>query len=317
MSRFNAMLRLAHSSDGAPQERELDDEATRWVVLLTSGESTEEDHEAFRRWRDQSPDHAAALSRARTLWKQVGAELPKVQERRSTRQKPFARKLAMAASVALCFGLTYEYATDWGYDYATDRGERLAVRLPDGSEMVLAGDSAVNLRFDNGERRIELARGEAVFTAVHDDSQPFIVEAGDHVVRDIGTVFSVERGSAVEVVVAEGSVETLSEGRKTLLTANQGISLGAAETQQVKPVDAARATSWTQGRIALQDTRLEDILAEVRPHYDGRIFLMNEKAGEQRLSVVIDLARVEDWLTGLERSGLVSMTRVGSYIWLN
>ena len=58
--------------DLAPVERE----AIQWVVRLTSGETKPADRVAFRRWKAQSPQHAAALNHALNLWLGVGRALP-------------------------------------------------------------------------------------------------------------------------------------------------------------------------------------------------------------------------------------------------
>ena len=50
-------------------------EAITWLLQLTSGEATVEDADAFKRWRAQSPDHAAAWSEAVRLWRALGPAL--------------------------------------------------------------------------------------------------------------------------------------------------------------------------------------------------------------------------------------------------
>jgi len=57
--------------DLAPVERE----AIQWVVRLTSGETNPADRAAFRRWKAQNPQHAAALHHALNLWLGVGRAL--------------------------------------------------------------------------------------------------------------------------------------------------------------------------------------------------------------------------------------------------
>ena len=59
-------------TDLAPAERE----AIQWVVRLTSGENNPADRVACRRWKAQSPQHAAALNHALNLWLGVGRALP-------------------------------------------------------------------------------------------------------------------------------------------------------------------------------------------------------------------------------------------------
>ena len=56
-------------------------------------------------------------------------------------------------------------------------------------------------------RRINLARGEAMFKVTKDPSRPFIVNAGGAIARAVGTRFGVEhREDRIRVTVAEGKV---------------------------------------------------------------------------------------------------------------
>lgn len=311
------MLRLVHSSPDDRERRSIDDEALRWVVLLTSGESTEIDHAAFRAWRDQSVQHAQALARARTLWVQVGAALPNVQSGQRPPRTFFgnASALAMAASLLLCFGLGSRYVSTWQYDQVTATGERRVIRLDDGSRMILSGDTALNVNFNGAERRIELARGEGLFQVAHGDPRPFVVDADGHSVRDIGTVFNIEhRADDVQVVVVEGAVEAASGDKRAVLKAGEGVGIGAEGLGTVGPVNILVETAWSGGRLVVQNQTLEQILNALEPHYPGSIFLLNKEAGQRRLSVVIDLERIDDWLAGLAKIRAIQMKRLGKVV---
>ncbi len=59
-------------------------------------------------------------------------------------------------------------------------------------------------------RRVRAPQGlEAYFEVRHDEKKPFEVKAGDVVVRDVGTQFSVRTfdDGRLEVIVSEGAVE--------------------------------------------------------------------------------------------------------------
>lgn len=307
------MLRLIHTSADSGRKQSIDDEALVWVVRLTSGETTQDDHDAFRAWKDQSLEHKYALKRARVLHEQIGLALPRLQWGEAYGRRNIAVGVSIAASLLLMFSIGGRYASTGQYDYATNAGERLAVRLPDGTRLVMAGDTAFNVRYLNGVRGVELARGEALFEVVHEAERPFIVYAGDDTVRDIGTIFTVARSKeAVRVVVAQGSVEASSDERRTLLVANQAMSIPPeGGLGQVEKVDASLATSWTRGRLILQDKTLKEILKALAPHYSGNIVLLNRAAAQKRLSVVIDLDNVGGWLLGLAETETVRITQIG------
>jgi transmembrane sensor len=221
----------------------------------------------------------------------------------------------MAASLLLCLGLGNQYLSTWQYDQVTVAGERRVVKLQDGSEMIMSGDTAIDVRFEAGSRRIDLARGQGLFRVAHDQRRPFVVYADGYSVRDIGTVFNVaHHADGVRVVVVEGAVEAASGEQRALLRAGQGLNIAPEGLGKVQPVDAALATAWSGGRLVVQNQSLAQILEALKPHYSGRIFLLNKEAGARRLSVVIDLKRVDDWLTGLSKTKAVQMKRIGNVV---
>lgn len=313
------MLRLVYSSTEARRKQSLDDEALNWVVSLTSGETTESDREAFRAWRDQSREHTDALARARTLWTQVGQVLPRVGRPRPRRAlRNTVLSLSTAASLLLCLGVGQEYSAIGRFDQATVRGERRTVRLPDGSRVTMAGDTALDVRFEKGLRRVDLSRGEALFEVRHDIRQPFVIHTDESVVRDVGTVFDVQRrDSRTHLTVVEGLVEASKDDRRTLLRANQAMSFSADVQGRVETVDALRATAWVRGRLVVQDQTLSEIVAALKPHYSGRIYIANDAVGQRRLSAVVDLARIDDWLAGLAKVQSVSLNRIGNLVVLS
>lgn len=308
-------MKLVHTSAPEGRTPNLDDEALSWVVRLTSGDANEDEQAAFRTWRDQSTDHAAALARARTLWAQVGTAVPRARGAPAPGgRRRWAAALSAAASLVLCISLGNAYLSDWRYDHSTDQGERRTVVLPDGSRMILAGGSAVDVTFDDGVRSIDLARGRALFEVVHDRTRPFVVRASGHLVRDIGTVFDVAHaGAGVDVTVSEGAVEVSANEKRTLMTRDHSVTLVGGRTGPIRTVDAAASIAWTRGRLILEDKSLREIVAAIRPHYQGRLFLLNRSADDRRMSVVVDLDHVDDWLAGLAVTENVRLHRIGSW----
>lgn len=71
------MTKAPHLDD-APDHVPADEQAFAWVVRLTSGDSTPEEHAQFRRWRDASPSHVTALAQARRLWLEMEIAAPEI-----------------------------------------------------------------------------------------------------------------------------------------------------------------------------------------------------------------------------------------------
>ena len=313
------MVRLVYEAV-APKERDLDEEALAWVVRLTSGASTPADHETFRRWRDETPEHAQALARARTLWTKLGTAIPEVERREARRVSSRSLRRAavaapIAASLILSLGCGFEYWRVWRFDVVTAVGQRRTIALPDGSRALLAGDTAINLDYRRGVRRLELARGEAMFQVRHDALHPFVVHAGAAEIRDVGTVFDVARTrDGAKVVVSSGVVEASSEDQRAILIANQAVSISPGQLGSIRAVDASADTAWTRGWLIMDDKPLSEILSALRPYSSNRILLVNPEAGRQRLSATIDLDHIDTWIDALSRTRTVRLTRLGNLI---
>ncbi|MFD1331300.1 FecR family protein, partial [Methylopila musalis] len=165
---------------------------------------------------------------------------------------------------------------DFGADMVTGRGETAERRLPDGSTVRVAADTALDIDFTAGARTVAVRRGEAFFDVIPDPDRPFLVDGGAARVRVTGTAFNVERSEAeASVVVARGSVEvslpdgsateTLTPGEKVRA---QGGGLGPAET-----VDLDMELGWMSGRIAFNQQPLGEVVAALQRQTDARIAL--------------------------------------------
>jgi transmembrane sensor len=116
---------------------------------------------------------------------------------------------AAAASLVMAIGVasTVAYLRFGPRHFETGIGEQRDVLLADGSRIALNTDTALTMHYSAGSRRIELQRGEALFTVKHDAARPFDVAAGKTLTRALGTEFNVDmRRSNVTVSVLEGSV---------------------------------------------------------------------------------------------------------------
>ena len=58
--------------------------------------------------------------------------------------------------------------------YSTGVGQTFTARLDDGTRVQLNTDSAVRVRFDKGQRKVVLMRGQAFFDVAHDAAHPFV-----------------------------------------------------------------------------------------------------------------------------------------------
>ncbi|MDT1842254.1 iron dicitrate transport regulator FecR, partial [Acinetobacter baumannii] len=105
------------------------------------------------------------------------------------------RVLGLAAGVGGAAWLAREEGAILLADHRTAPGQRLAVELEDGSRLLLNTRSAVDVRFDAGQRLLRLRAGEILLesAAMHGrrDARPLIVATEHGAVQALGTRFTV------------------------------------------------------------------------------------------------------------------------------
>jgi len=264
------------------------DAAIGWAVKLHFNSPGDEAWRAFEAWRQAEPAHAAAWQRVQALATDTGGSrgalvadtLRRAQAATAARTSSRRRMLAWlmtSAGVALAGKMAYERAP-WQRllaDYSTGIGEQRTVTLDDGSKVVLNTDSALSADFDRTRRLLRLTRGE-ILVATGADSpahRPFWVRTPYGLLQALGTRFDVRLEPA-------GAHLSVQEGTVRLQPADGGDTIVAEAGQRwwfdragAMPAAARglRDDSWAQGVIVAEDTRLDDLLAELARYRTGRI----------------------------------------------
>ncbi|MFC4313783.1 FecR family protein [Steroidobacter flavus] len=287
--------------------------AREWVLRLADGDVTADDVEQLKAWRAAHPAHETAFCEARRSWRSLQRFEPDFQRHAAT-DAPKARATltaarwgrvggtiaAMAASI-LAVVILFDPATRMQADHLTGTGEIQKIYLPDGSRAVLNTDSAIDVAYEEGERRIELLRGEAWFEVRPDPSKPFIVHAHEGQVRAVGTAFSVrlEPDDRTTVIVSHGTV-AISDGASITSTASVGerVSFGGRKLTQEGSVDIDSLLSWRERRVVIRDRPLHDAVAELDRYHRGAIVVLGP-AREQRITGIFETDGIDAGLDGI------------------
>jgi transmembrane sensor len=168
-------------------------------------------------------------------------------------------------------------------EYRAARGQRVILRLSDGTQVTLAPGSVLRRPKDYGvrSRRLEL-EGEGYFVVTHDAVRPFSVQTAALVARDLGTRFAVRAysgDSTTSVVVAEGqvSVDTL------LLGVGDGVDARGSAMSR-KRVSLDQALAWTTGQLVFSDTPLADVARRLSRWYDIDVRLATPDLATKRVT---------------------------------
>lgn len=162
---------------------------------------------------------------------------------------------------------------------STQAGERLKIRLSDGSEIWLNAASAVRYpqRFAHEERVVELLEGEALFQVTHDEKHPFKVALNNGIyTKVLGTSFTVRDYSDDEEVkvsvltgrVAVGTSEKLF-GR--LSKDEQIIYNKATLTASIQPV--TQPDSWVNGMLVFNGNTIKEAAVLLARAYGIRVLV--------------------------------------------
>lgn len=292
----------------------LSDAAIDWLVKLHSGRAGKADHEAFAAWRKQSSEHELAAREAETIWHGIGIAGNKVQ--RNARAKLTRRAVLGGVAIGgLAVAGSSLLRPHLFADHSTGAGERTTITLPDGSTALLNGDSALDVAFDAGQRRLQLLAGQALFQVMPDAGRPFIVTANGGRARAVGTVFDVDiRSHEVVVTVVEGQVDVTAgtrPGSGVLAAADQRVRYGAdRQPSPAEPVDAESETAWRRGKLIFNQRPLRDVVVEIERQRRGRIMIASARLQSLEVTGVFDLADPESILSTIEATLPVKVTRL-------
>jgi transmembrane sensor len=273
------------------------DEAITWVLRLRSESCSSEDRRGFNDWLAQNSEHQELYARIDSQWKALdrfkGLDFPVRQEALRYRlpYRKFEKRragLALAASLLLALGLTAFSPDGWyGTDtrFSTAHGNHDTINLADGSRLELNSDTEVQVHLSRWQRSVELQRGEAFFSVVHESGRPFVVTAANGRIVDIGTEFEVYlQAEKVLVAVQEGSVRVdATESRK--LTANQLLAYNRkGDFLTVTAENVENLTAWRRGQLIFDNRRLDEVLAELGRYHNTQVRLSSPALGKLKVS---------------------------------
>jgi transmembrane sensor len=288
------------------------EQARDWIVCLASGDISDARMDAFEQWLAQ-PANRRSFEHERMLWRSVGPR-PAATERRQAARRPRRLRWAMATAAALAVLVAWPDA--WLRLQADHRsGHRVQdVHLPDGSRAVLDADSAIAVHFDDQRRRVELLRGRAWFDVAPDAQRRFSVAAGNGVVEDISTAFTVAHVAAgVETEVGQGRVRVASpvDGGWTYLQVGQRASYGEHRgVQRLADVAADGVGAWRQGELLLEQASVADAVHAVGRYRAGPTFVRGDLSTIPAVSAALRVDHPEQALDALAATAGLQVTRL-------
>jgi transmembrane sensor len=205
------------------------------------------------------------------------------------------------------------------------RGAEYDLVLSDGTKVYLNSMSEFKypVHFKNNIRQVELI-GEGYFEVARSDT-PFIVKTQLLDIKVLGTSFNVNTykntGKTITTLV-EGSVKVIStsnpETTHDLLPSEQAIFHQDDGKIKIEKVDVSIYTSWKDGELTFNDTRLEDIMTILTRWYSADVLFLDPSVKEIRFSGSLNkYENVNNILEIIESTKKVKIDIIGSEIRLN
>jgi transmembrane sensor len=298
-----------------PRIDDISHQASAWFALIQGGSPTQAERDELAIWLKADPKHAQAYAQFEHWWAASAMLLP---PDLGAPQVMLSRRrfvgLGIAASaVAVTAGASAFWLKEMDLSFAdihTSVGERRTVKLPDGSSVDLAGNTALNLDFASAKRSVELLHGEAFFNVAASASDEFRIStnAGQVVTREGEFCVSCDGESALLAVSRKtASVRTAHQQADV----GEGLSLrfGMTETGEIQRAELDQILAWRSGRLVFFDRSLLSVVDELRRWREGKIFIMDKQLAARRVSLILNIDRPEQMLDVVTRALAVRVVR--------
>jgi len=323
-------------------------EASAWIVRLHGPHRTADLEAGFRAWLAADPENGRQFERVTEVWDAGATPVPGVARLGHWQKDPpgsSARTWLLAAAVAVMFigagfwGANYYWLNP---TYLTGIGEQRIVRLSDGTRITLNSDSQVAISYRDAERRVRVDRGEAYFDVAKDPTRPFLVRAGEHQVRALGTAFVVRYDAQrIAVTLVEGKIsvssmpaasetfERLDAGtptpvaavEETVLVPGQRLVFAKSRAPKLDEPSIEAVTAWRRGEVMLDNTALAEAIAEMNRYDQAKLVIDDPAIAVLKISGIYHTADNENFagmiskLYGLEvvhRAGQIHLLTANS-----
>jgi transmembrane sensor len=283
----------------------IEQEAAEWALCLGEGELDADEAREFDAWLQADPRHGATLRRMQGVISQVQA----LREQRGpvgaglragaqvSASGSGARRtllgLALAISLLGTLSLSGGAPRDWLADLHTAPAEWRSQTLEDGSQLTLAGNSAVDVEFSTGERRIRLLHGQVLVDVSHDPTRPFVIQTDEGSFKALGTRFVVSQGHArSELTMLESRVEARAAVSGDQLVVGPGERAwvardGLGPLPAIEPARVDRA--WQHHQLVADGVPLDQVLDALAEQRRGVLRFDRQAMQAIRVSAVLPL----------------------------
>lgn len=307
---------------------------TEELKRYANGQSSFEERQRIDRWlleqEKDLPEVPGEREQLHMVWERlsndtgVDVESSPVVLSNTSKIKPLQYLMKVAASVLFIVGFSWCVYHFYGEASSgqsqimrtvhTEAGQKLKIRLPDGSKIVLNSESELCYpeKFAKDQRLVTL-RGEAFFDIAHDSDRPFIVHTDSTFTEVLGTQFDLKAYSEdkqVLLTVTRGKVRfgRYHQSDQVLLTAGMQGVMNFQQPVKSHMVDVADKIDWTENSLVIKDEKLADVAKRIERMYGVEIIITSKEISALTVTGTFKGARVDHILNSLSFSTGVKYT---------
>ena len=283
------------------------------IGKVLAGEASAQEQESVLLWRKQSEANEKYFNQVHDIFERAGADAVKIEfdtdaawnkvkskisknndKVVSINRTNFFSPLRIAAGFILLLGVVAVF-----YLLSAPPIQTLAVlsekttrqdTLPDGSTAFLNKETKLEFEYNPREktRKVKL-KGEAYFTVKHEEEKPFIIEADEILVRDIGTEFNLKAypdKDTIEIIVTQGEVQfyTRNDSGLNLKAGEKAIySKRTKEFYRIEKPDT-NSLAYKTKVFSFNNTDLRSVVMLLNEVYNSKIGLASESLYNCRLT---------------------------------
>jgi len=306
---------------GQIDHKAIRDEASLWVARLDSGSA---DVEAFERWRDADPAHAAAYAKISRLWSRMGQaeavlEAPAPVAAPASSRRAFLRAAGVIGGACVVGAGAFATRTFAKSTASTRPGEQRRVTVGPGVTLDLNTDSKVSWRLQKGEPHVWLDRGEAAVTVDRSAGGACVLNAGDVAVDLTTGEFNARlRGGSLDLLVLKGA-GALHRSKTSLTPATrfeqgQSVVVTASDTlvQKASLESLDEVSAWRRGEIVFQGAPLGAVVEEYNRYLTRKLVIADPELNRLRLGGRFTNSDPSDFLETLRSSFNVRVVDAGA-----
>lgn len=165
-------------------------------------------------------------------------------------------------------------------------GRDYAVRLPDGTDVMLNAATTLQMPLAFGDSRDITVNGEAYFGVAHDDQKPFRVHLPQSTIQVLGTSFNVNTydSGQVKVALESGSVKMLTDDGNVLLKPGNAVHYQPGKKPVAAAFDAGTVLSWKSGYYVFEQTPISVISGVIARTYRIKVVIDSKATAEKEYS---------------------------------